>query len=90
MTLKYVMNFKIEEIFKMNTKFSFTLPNLWIVNAYTITLSLIIALWKPIYEWSAIDWLIVLSPFIIEICLGVFILVIFLTVLIFKFLFRKD
>ena len=73
----------------MNAKFSLTSPNLWIVNAYTITLGLIIALWKPIYEWNTIDWLIVLSPFIIEICLAVFILVIFLIVLIFKFLFRK-
>ena len=73
----------------LNKKITLSLPSTWLVNAYTIALGIIIGFHKSIYDWTQTDWIIVLSPFLIEICLGISILVIFLSILLVKAILRK-
>lgn len=73
----------------LNKKITLSLPSIWLVNAYTIALGIIIGFHKSIYDWTRIDWIIVLSPFLIEICLGIIILFVFLLVLLVKAIIRK-
>jgi hypothetical protein len=73
----------------LNNKITFSLPSIWLVNAYTIALGIIIGFHKSIYDWTQTDWIIVLSPFLIEICLGISILFVFILVLLVKAILRK-
>jgi hypothetical protein len=73
----------------LNKKITLSLPSIWLVNAYTIALGIIIGFHKSIYDWTQTDWIIVLSPFLIEICLGISILFVFILVLLVKAILRK-
>jgi hypothetical protein len=73
----------------LNNKITFSLPSIWLVNAYTIALGIIIGFHKSIYDWTQTDWIIVLSPFLIEICLGISILFVFILVLLVKAILRN-
>jgi hypothetical protein len=73
----------------LNNKITFSLPSIWLVNAYTIALGIIIGFHKSIYDWTQTDWIIVLSPFLIEICLGISIFFVFILVLLVKAILRN-
>lgn len=73
----------------LNNKITLSLPSIWLVNAYTIALGVIIGFHKSIYDWTQTDWIIILSPFLIEICLGISILFVFLLVLLVKAILRN-
>ena len=72
-----------------NMKINFGLPSMWLVHAYTIALGIIIGFHKPIYDWTKTDLIIILFPSLVEICLGLSILFIFLLVLLVKAISRK-
>lgn len=73
----------------LNKKITLSLPSIWLVNAYTIALGIIIGFHKSIYDWTQTDWIIVLSPFLLEICLSISILFVFLLVLLVKAIIRN-
>lgn len=73
----------------LNKKITLSLPSMWLVHAYTIALGIIIGFHKPIYDWTKTDLIIILFPSLVEICLGLSILFIFLLVLLVKAISRK-